>query len=159
MKKSDIILRYLRSQDFTVWSNWIWSHSSSLTFYWLIPRLQLHLSSSGNDKEVLLWTVTVSDNISCVRRKFDRLIYKLTTVTKYTRLTRFVLRVLYCQKLYRSIVWLSVICTVYNRQQKVQFSRISCVVSAIVSNIASVKTPPERLQIHLYCLIVSSIDT
>ena len=41
------------------WSNWIWSHSSSLTSYWLIPRLQSHLSS-GNDKEVLLWTVTVS---------------------------------------------------------------------------------------------------
>jgi len=32
----------------------------------------------------------VFDNISCVRRKFDRLIYKLTIVNKYTRLTRFV---------------------------------------------------------------------
>ena len=42
------------------WSNWIWSHSSSLTFCWLIPQLQSHLTSSGNDIEVLLWTVTVS---------------------------------------------------------------------------------------------------
>ena len=42
------------------WSNWIWSHSSSLTYYWLIPRLQSHLSLSGNVKEVLLWTVSVS---------------------------------------------------------------------------------------------------
>ena len=28
--------------------------------YWLIPRLQAHLSSSGNDKEVFMWTVNVS---------------------------------------------------------------------------------------------------
>jgi len=51
------------------WSNWIWSHSSSLTFHWLIPRLQSHLSSSGNDKEVLLWTVTVSSITSIVSEK------------------------------------------------------------------------------------------
>jgi len=31
--------------------------------------------------------------------KFDRLIYKLTTVTNYTKPTRFILRVLDCQKL------------------------------------------------------------
>jgi len=31
--------------------------------------------------------------------KFDRLINKLTTVTNYTRPTRFILRVLDCQKL------------------------------------------------------------
>ena len=122
------------------WSNWIWSHSSSLTFCWLIPQLQSHLTSSGNDIEVLLWTVTVSSITFIVSEgKFDRLINKLTTVTNYTRPTRFILRVLDCQKLYRSIVWLSVICIVYNWQQKVQFSRIYGVVTAIVLNIASVK--------------------
>ena len=113
------------------------------------------ISSSGNDIEVLLWTVTVSSITFRVSEgKFDRLIYKLTTVTNYTRPTRFILRALDCQKLYRFIAWLSVIYIVYNCQRKVQFSRISCVVSAIVSNIASVKLP-KILQIHSYCLIVS----
>ena len=87
----------------------------------------------------------VFDNISCVRRKVRSADIQVDPVTNYTRPTRFILRALDCQKLYRFIAWLSVIYIVYNCQQKVQFSRISCVVSAIVSNIASVK-----LQIKYY---------
>jgi len=117
------------------------------------------ISSSGNDIEVLLWTVTVSSITFRVSEgKFDRLTYKLTTVTNYTRPTRFILRAIDCQKLYRFIVWLSVIYMVYNWQQKVQFSRISYCCFCYCFKYCQRKTPPKILQIHPYCLIVSLKD-
>ena len=89
-----------------------------------------------------LWTITVSSITFIVSEgKFDRLINKLTTVTNYTRPTRFILRVLDCQKLYR----LSVICIVYNWQHKVQFSRISCVVFCYWFKYCQRKTPPPSM--------------
>ena len=141
------------------WSNWIWSHSSSLTCYWLIPRLQSHLSSSGNDKEVLLWTVTVSSitfhvsegssigwytsspllpNIPGLPDSyFVYYIVRSSTVLLYGCLS-------------------FALYTIDNR--KFNFFRISCVVSAIVSNIVSIKLHLKDYR-YLYCLIVSSIDT
>jgi len=124
-KKSDIILRSMRSHVLTGWvidrtefgcivhcRHFIdWYHD----FIYLI-------SSSGNDMEVLLWTVTVSSiTFRGSEGKFDRLIYKLTTVTNYTRPTRFILRVLDCQKLCRFIVWLSVIYIVIIDNRKFNF--------------------------------------
>ena len=41
------------------WWNWLWSHSSSLTVL-IDTTTSSHLSSSGSDKEVFMWTVTVS---------------------------------------------------------------------------------------------------
>ena len=60
--------------------------------YWLIPCLHKHYHRRGMIRRSTLDNHRIVDNISCVRSIFDRLIYKLTHINKYTRLTRFVLR-------------------------------------------------------------------
>ena len=154
-KKSDIILRSLRSHVLTDWL------IDRTEFGRIVHRRHFidwyhdfiyHISSSGNDLEVFLVDDhRVFDNIYCVRRK-------VRSADK---------QVDHCYQLYQAYqihitsirLWevvsfyciLSVIYIVYNWQQKVQFSRISCVVSAVVSNIASVKL---HLKYYKYVHIV-----
>jgi len=120
------------------WSSGLWSHCSS-------SNVLIDSMSSWTFVIVGEWwggsTLDgrrVVDDVSCVGGVFDRLVYRLTKWTGVPGLPDSYCVVLYCQKLYCSTVWLSVVCTVYNWWWKVQFCRIAWVVSAVVSNIASV---------------------
>jgi len=84
----------------------------------------------------------VFDNISCVRRKVRSAEIQVDHCYQLYQAYQIYITCIRLSEVvsfYCMVIWLSVIYIVYNCQRKVQFSRISCVVSAIVSNIASVK--------------------
>ena len=83
--------------------------------------------------------------------KFDRLINKLTTVTNYTRPTRFILRVLDCQKLYRCLYGCLSFALFIIDNIKFNFLESLVLFLLFVSNIASVKL---HLKYYKYILIV-----